>query len=323
MKKLFLFVILIFLTSCDKINPHNHTFYYWRTNLSLNQAESDALKKSEIPLLYTRFFDIDKINGKFEPVGVITKEASFTTDKKIVPVIFIKNEVLYDITPDEINFLAKSINNLINRKSKELQSKITDEIQIDCDWTAGTNEQYFDFLEVFKDISHKNITCTLRLHQVRDYPLIGVPPVEKVYLMCYATSSPLENSTKNSILDVPTLKNYLQDLNTYPLKMDIALPIYSWGIITNHLGKHKLINALSLSDLKNNINFKQISGNNFEVLNDGFYFGIYLSKGFNVKIESIKQEDLNQTLDFINDKLTFYNIVYYQLDSRFIKNYKL
>lgn len=311
------------LFSCDKINPHEHTFYYWRTNLSLNQAEKKALSTAKIPLLYTRFFDIDKINGKFQPVAVVTKDSSFVTDKKIVPVVFIKNEVLYDIKPDEINFLAKSISNLITRKSKELQLKITDEIQIDCDWTAGTNEEYFKFLEILKDISHKNITCTLRLHQVKDRSLIGEPPVDKVYLMCYATSSPLENSAKNSILDVPTLKNYLGSLNHYPIKMDVALPIYSWGIVTNHLGKHKLINALSLSDLENNINFKKISKDNFVVLKDGFYYGIYLSKGFNVKIETVSQQDLNETLDFINEKLTFYNIIYYQLDSRFIKNYKL
>jgi hypothetical protein len=43
---------------------------------------------------------------------------------------------------------------------------------------------------------------------VKDKAQTGVPPVEKVYLMCYSTSSPLENSSKNSILDVVILKNY-------------------------------------------------------------------------------------------------------------------
>jgi hypothetical protein len=64
--------------------------------------------------------------------------------------------------------------------------------------------------------------------------------------MCYSTSSPLEKSDKNSILDVNILKSYLSKMEDYPVKkIEVALPIYSWGIITNHLGKHKLINALS------------------------------------------------------------------------------
>ncbi|MGS0748901.1 hypothetical protein [Halpernia sp. GG3] len=195
--------------------------------------------------------------------------------------------------------------------------------RIDCDWTGGTNEEYFKLLETLKKISHRKITCTLRLHQVKDKGLIGIPPVDKVYLMCYATSSPLDNSTKNSILDIPTLKNYLARLSHYPLHMDIALPIYSWGILTNHLGNHKLINTLSSEALEKNDNFKKISLNNFEVLKDDFYFGMYLSKGFKIKIETITQKDLDETLAFINEKITFYNIIYYQLDSRFIKNYKL
>lgn len=322
--KIFLSIILFLcLSSCEKIVPHEHTFYYWRTNLTLNKEEKIALEKSKVPFLYTRFFDIDKIDGKFQPVGVITKDKSFKTDKKIVPVVFIKNEILYGIKLDEISFLAESIRKLIASKGKELQLNMSDEIQIDCDWTAGTNKEYFQFLKILKNTSGKNITCTLRLHQAKDRSLSGIPPVEKVYLMCYATSSPLEDNNKNSILDVPTLKNYLNILDRYPLKVDIALPIYSWGIVTNHLGKHKLINALSIEELKKNSNFKVLLDDNFEVLNDGFYYGAYLSKGFKIKIEAVSQNDLDETLEFINDKLYFYNITYYHLDSRFIKNYKL
>jgi hypothetical protein len=47
---------------------------------------------------------------------------------------------------------------------------------------------------------------------------MGIPPVEQVFLMCYSTSSPLENSDKNSIFDVNTLKNYLSKLEDYPIK---------------------------------------------------------------------------------------------------------
>ena len=272
------------------------------------------------PFIYTRFFDIEKVNGKFQPVGVITRDQTFQTDKEIVPVIFIKNDVFYNIASDDINFLVQNVSSLITKKQLEFGFKESNQIQIDCDWTAGTSKEYFEFLKRLKDFSRKELSCTLRLHQVKNSKLSGIPPVSKVFLMCYSTSSPLENSDRNSILDVPTLKNYLKNVDLYPISMDIALPIYSWGIVTNHLGKHKLINALSIEDLKN-INFKKISDTEVEVLKDGFYFGNYLNKGFHLKVEEISEHQLNQVKKILNKKLSGYSIVYYHLDSKFLNHH--
>ncbi|WP_449399705.1 hypothetical protein [Chryseobacterium wanjuense] len=120
--------------------------------------------------------------------------------------------------------------------------------------------------------------------------------------MCYSTSSPLENSDKNSILDVNTLKSYLSKIDEYPIKkIETALPIYSWGIVTNYLGKHKLINALSEKDLKNP-SFKKNSENEIEIQKDGFYFGNYLNKGFRIKVEEISDEQLQDVISFLEKK---------------------
>jgi hypothetical protein len=313
-------VVLFFAVSCSKKEIHPYSFYYWKTNLALNQTEKNILHKATVPYLYTRFFDIDKIDGKFQPVGVITKDKSFETDKQIVPTVFITNRTLLNITDEEIQFLAENINNLIQKKTSEYHLKLNNEIQIDCDWTAGTRHDYFKFLKQLKKISGKSITCTLRLHQVKDKNLMGIPPVDKVFLMCYSTSSPLENSDKNSILDVNTLKSYLSNLEDYPSKnIEVALPIYSWGIVTNHLGKHKLINALSEKDLQNP-NFRKISETEIEIQKDGFYFGNYLNKGFKIKIEEISDNQLQDVVNFLEKKIKYFNIVYYQLDSKFVTN---
>lgn len=320
MKIIRFFFLFAFLISCQKSKSHDYSFYYWRTHLSLNAIEKTALNKATSPYIYTRFFDIEKVDGKFQPVAVITKDQTFETNKEVIPVVFIKNDVFYDITLDEINFLAQNITTLIKKKQIEFGFKVSTQIQIDCDWTAGTNKEYFAFLQKLKEFSKKEITCTLRLHQVKNSKLSGIPPVPKVFLMCYSTSSPLENSTKNSILDFPTLKAYLKNIDLYPLEIEIALPIYSWGIVTNHLGKHKLINALSVEDLKN-VNFKKISDTEVEVIKDGFYFGNYLNKGFNLKVEENSEDQLNQVKKFLNKKLSGYSIVYYHLDSRFLNHH--
>ncbi|MFY1045198.1 hypothetical protein [Chryseobacterium sp. GP-SGM7] len=317
---IFFYAVLAFLLiSCNKKEKQLHTFYYWKTNLNLNSVEKKALDQSGSPFLYTRFFDVDKINGKFEPIAVITKDKNFETDKKIVPTIFITNRSFQNIQKEEIIFLAEKVNAQIQKEIKEYGLKVNKEIQIDCDWTVGTKNDYFEFLKQLKKISGKEITCTLRLHQVKDKILMGIPPVEKVYLMCYSTSSPLENSDKNSILDFNILKSYLSKLEDYPIrKIEVALPIYSWGIVTNHLGKHKLINALSTKDL-NNPDFKKISENKVKILKDGFYFGNFLNKGFTIKIEEISAEQLENVIQFLNKKIGPYTIIYYQLDSKFVE----
>lgn len=146
----------------------------------------------------------------------------------------------------EIEDLASRVNTFIQTQMKHLGLGVAKEIQIDCDWTAATHDDYFKFLELLKKESSVPMSVTLRLHLVKDRDKTGIPPVDRVYLMCYATSSPLENSDHNSILDLGILKNYLAHIQDYPIKkMTVALPIYSWDIIENHLGKHKLINGLT------------------------------------------------------------------------------
>ncbi|UTX47729.1 hypothetical protein [Chryseobacterium sp. MA9] len=320
--KILLLFLLFLVVSCNRKENHPYTFYYWKTNLKLDREEKKTLDQATVPYLYTRFFDVDKVNGKFQPVAVITKDKSFQTNKQIVPTVFITNQTFLSISAEEIRFLAESIHLLIQKKTEEYQLKTNSEIQIDCDWTAGTRNDYFKFLKELKKISGKEVTCTLRLHQVKDKKQTGIPPVGKVYLMCYSTSSPLEKSDKNSILDVNILKSYLSKMEDYPMKkIEVALPIYSWGIVTNHLGKHKLINALSKRDLKNP-NFKKISDHEIQVLKDGFYFGSYLNKGFKIKAEEISEEQLEEVITFLEKKIPHFNIIYYQLDSKFVLDRK-
>jgi len=316
-------ICILLLTNCNKTsNNHDYGFYYWRSTFNLNKNEQQTLNKSKVENLYTRFFDVVKQNDQFLEVGIININKEISTDKKIVPVIFITNETWFNIKPNDIQFLAVKINERINKIHSNHKLNLENEIQIDSDWTASTKNDYFKFLQALKQISKKNITCTLRLHQVKDKLQTGIPPVDKMYLMCYATSSPLENQEQNSILDVRTLKSYLRNLEDYPIKLDIALPIYSWGIVTNHLGKKKLINALTAEELMQNKNFKMINKNNFEVLKDDFYFGLYLNKSFKIKIEEIAEKDIIESLNFIDGKLDYpFHIIYYHLDERFTKNY--
>jgi len=326
MKRTFqLLIFILLMTGCSKTDINNdHGFYYWRSKLNLTKNEQQLLNNSKASNLYTRFFDVVKQDNQFLEVGVISIDKNFSINKKIVPVIFITNETWFNIKSNEIEFLANQINDHINRIKSNHKLDLANEIQIDSDWTISTKDDYFKFLQTLKKVSKKNVTCTLRLHQVKDKLQTGIPPVEKMYLMCYATSSPLENRVENSILDVKALKSYLKNIGAYPVKLDVALPIYSWGIVTNHVGRKKLINAVTAEELMQNKNFRKIDNNNFEVLNDDFYFGMYLNKGFKIKVEEIPEKDVIESIAFINEKLDYKPVlIYYHLDERFTKNYNI
>lgn len=319
--KYFLFFISLLFISCEKKSPNNYGFYYWRTEFSLNKTEKDLLQKSTSKDFYVRIFDLDKKEGNISKVGEINFKQKLDFEQNIVPVIFITNRTWESATENDFNFATNTIYNSIKKLEGNSGKKIS-EIQIDCDWTNKTKTDYFKFLEKLKTKTQKEISCTLRLHQVKDKKEMGIPPVKKVYLMCYATSSPLENLEKNTILDVPTLKNYLSKLEDYPVKMNVALPIYSWGIVTNHLGKRKLINALTEEDLQNQ-NFEKLGNSTYKILKDGFYFGMYLNKNFTIKVESIPEKDILEVQKFIDKKIKYQHLyIYYHLDSKFTNRYK-
>ncbi len=120
MKILNILWVLLFIVSCSKKENHPYTFYYWKTNLKLDQQEKKVLDQATVPYLYTRFFDVDKSDGKFLPVAVITKDQSFQTDKQIVPTVFITNQTMLGISQEEIKFLAEHIHHLVQKKQKNI-----------------------------------------------------------------------------------------------------------------------------------------------------------------------------------------------------------
>lgn len=322
--KNYIYLLLLFCLSCtqEKSEKHPHTFYYWRTTLSLNSIEKQALKAANTDKLYVRLLDIDKQDNRVLPLAQVKKDSSFVFSQKIVPVIFITNRIWKNITPKEIDFIANKTWNFIQDKYRQFNWEPPQEVQIDSDWTAGTRQDYFKFLELLKQKSGKKITCTLRLHQIKDKEKTGIPPVDKGYLMCYATESPLENSTKNSILDINLLKNYLYKIEEYPLAYDVALPLYSWGIVSNHMGRKKLINAVTTEELVQNTAFNRIDSVNFRLAKDTFFHGMYLSRGFKIKVEEISPQQLDKVINFLDDKTQQpYHLIYYHLDSKFIRHF--
>ena len=161
------------------------------------------------------------------------------------------------------------------------------------------------------------------LHQIRDRKKTGVPPVSRGSLMCYATPNPMEGDTRNSILDMELLKAYTTNINDYPLDFDVILPIYSWGIVTNHLNKVKLVNGLTEADLQTSM-FEKTGDNLYLVKEDGFLQGLYVNSGFTVKIETISPELLAEAKQYLDHQIDRdFPWVYFHLSQGFLSRYSI
>lgn len=234
LKFLILFAAFINLFIACKNNKTNKTiveksFYYWKSNgYWLSNSELDQLKDLHIQKLYIKFFEVEP-----DPIFMAKPFAksqleirnytgrcqteqdsllcSTISNLKIIPTIYIKNNVFNNTSGKNLDTLADNIIFLINKYyKKNINNSSADykEIQIDCDWTQKTKDNYFYLLSAIKKLSKKIISCTLRLYPYKYPDVMGLPPVDKATLMCYNLINPLGNENKNSILNINELESY-------------------------------------------------------------------------------------------------------------------
>ena len=125
-----------------------------------------------------------------------------------------------------------------------------------------SKKAYFKLLKLLStNITH--LSATIRLHQIKYAKTTGIPPVEKGVVMIYNLESPADTSIVNSIFSYDKALMYLDGyLKEYPLKVDIALPAFSWGVHYHH-GKIK--------SLMSDFNPEKIDNMNMSKNTDGFY----------------------------------------------------
>ncbi len=321
-KKFLLGFLIFLLVSCSKNDKPIIAFYYWKTIFKLSQTEEKVLKDNNVSKLYIRYFDIGLHPKSIEPIPISPIHFQENMDQfEIVPVIFIQNKVMLKSNLDVDDLAEKTIHlvNEINSKNKI----VANEIQIDCDWTLSSKENYLKFIEQFKKISHKKLSATIRLHQVKYFKKTKIPNVDSGVLMFYNMGT-ISNDSLNSIYDKKIAKKYLESLKKYPLHLDFALPIYSWGI---HIRNEKVIglrSKLNANELKKDKNFEQTKTVFFKVKKSNYKNGVFYEEGDVLKIEAISAEDLKEMGEELNENLAQNpkEIIFYDLDEFNLKNYE-
>ncbi len=323
LKLCYLFIFCSFW-SCKPNDKQTQTaFYYWRQNLALSAQEKTVLENCRTQQLYIRLFDIVfNPNSRLpQPIADITiADTSGITKMDIIPCVFIVNNVFRHMTPVQTDSLASATVKRIKAHCSKF--KPIKEIQIDCDWTTGTKELYFRFLNQVKTFSGLKISATIRLHQVKYISKSGIPPVDKGVLMCYNMSPPQVFGELNSIFEKRTLESYTRNLSNYPLKLDIALPIYSWGILFHNKEFNGFINNITSAGMAGYSNLKAIGKNNYLCTESGTVKNKRVYKGDIIRIEDISNAELNDAKTELLRKTNSSTVIYFDLSKNNINNHE-
>lgn len=302
-------------------------FYHWQTEFQLSEIEKNTLRHLPAKKLYVKFFDIDWQNDQPIPLAMLRVLDQGMDSLKVVPCVFITNRTMANIDAKDIPALAKNIHIKITEIGYSFPKNSIQEIQIDCDWTPQTRANYFQFLEALKQYYPTDfiLSATIRLHQVKYFNQTGVPPVDRGMLMYYNMGDLDDLATENSILDVDIAKSYLYNFDEYPLHLDVALPIFAWGVVFRDAKLVKLIHNLKAVDLTKDERFKSISETRFEVLRSTYLDGYYLYKGDQIRTEAIEISHLQAANLLLKAKLSTADrtVVFYHLDSLTVQQYEM
>lgn len=320
----------IFLSACRNRNERMvyPAFYYWKTTFAISGFESDYLKALSARTLYLRFFDVDWDAATLQPVPLAETDikTGVPDSLEIVPVIFITNRIFVHLSREDIPGLADKVLKKIIDLSSNFPDHPINEIQFDCDWTSQTRAKYFEFLEATQSIlpdKTMSLSSTIRLHQIKFFQTTGVPPVDRAVLMFYNMGNVEDVNAENSILDLAIARQYLENVKEYPLQFDVALPLFSWGVLIREGKMINLINNLTGKDLEDELRFLKIGECRFELIKSTYLQGYYLYKGDVIRLESAPHGLLLESAAWLNKVLPERDlkVIFYHLDSVVINNY--
>ena len=313
-------MVAIVALACSETNHQHIGFYHWKSKAKSSEAISKSLTQADSDTIYMHYFDVEAVESHYPyivPKYVLKEIDEVFKSHEIVPVIFIANNVFRkNIKVEMVALKISALTNEISQHHFGIHSK---KIQLDCDWTESTREKYFILIDLMKN--HFEVNATIRLHQIKYADKTGVPPVNHGTLMLYNVGD-LSDFDTNSILNLETVKSYINNNTSYPVKLNIALPLFSQTVLKNNEGKLKLLNSIYRETLTaDSHHFSQLNENVFVVKADTLFHGFFLSKGFQLKLEESSAKSIVESFQVIkNSKLNHSGVVFYHLDEPTLAN---
>ena len=320
---------LLLISSCTSSEKEvDLAFYHWQTQLQLPDQEKNYLDSLSVHQLYVKFFDVDwdEAEGQAVPLAPLQVNNLPPDSLAVIPAVFITNRTFSNLAGADIDSLAARIHRKIFQLAGQFAHRPIREIQMDCDWSGTTRESYFYLLRQLKqrllpqDIQ---LSVTIRLHQARYRTQTGVPPADRGVLMCYNTGEATDWTTENSILSSRTVAPYLSGLETYPLPLDLALPIFAWGVLFREGRMIRLINDLREEALQDTSRFAPLGAHRFQVVRSTYLNGYYLYEGDRLRLESVQIDELRENAGLLSPRWPTdrFRLIFYHLDASTIRHY--
>lgn len=310
-------------TNNHQPNADNRGFYYWKTGFSLTNDLRQKLLDLKVSHLYIKLFDVawDQSANQAVPVGILNRKDSFPQQVQVTPVVFITNEALRNTTAENIPILAGRVSGLVQKLTADFANHLSNEIQLDCDWTVQTKESYFSLLKELKKqafFQKKLLSVTIRLHQVKYINESGVPPADRGLLMCYNMGNLRDPKARNSIIDPAVFKSYTGRLNDYPLSLDMALPLFDWWVWFRNHEYYGLVHAGNLPQTLAN-------GQSTDFQRDTVINGYHFLPGDRLRHENSAANSIGKLIDLLPKRYRSgkTKLILFHLDSASLKNYSI
>lgn len=322
------------LFSCSG-NKHDISFYHWKSTFEPSKKEINYCKSLNVKKQYIRVFDVKwvKERERAYPFAILKNEFPDSIPFEVVPVVYITNETFQKMESHRIGWFAGDVAYKIRSvcNKAKIPTENVKEIQFDCDWSGSSQEKYFDFINKLREkmpdqgfTDSLKISATIRLHQIKYAKKTGVPPVDKGVLMFYNMGHLSDTATGNSILDINTAKKYMVNFNQYNVPIDVALPLFSWGVQFRKGKVVSLMNNLSEAQVNGNSSLKEIKPNYYRVVSAGYLNDQFVYECDEIRLEKISTEQLKEAKSLIDEhiKKKNYELIFYHLDESVISAYK-
>jgi hypothetical protein len=300
--------------------------------------------KGPLPVATINDFSLNESNPDITPSIFITNEVVLQSDKKQLDSLAVRiakrvQQIGVRLNESKADKIANGIVypkdyykqenykriNYDSVKAIELAKLKVDfkEILIDCDWTEKSKDNYFYLLQqIKKGFPSSKIAATIRLWQYKYASKAGIPPVDKGLLMCYNLTKPEDFNSKNSIGTSEELAQYISH-DQYKLKLDIALPLYSWAVVFRG---NQFKGILSDYDqLRNDsIKLKKVSDSKYILQDDVLVGQTYLRNGDEIRIEKISENELEKMISIVKSKINIDNqtkVTFFSFDKKYINDY--
>lgn len=288
----FVSFILLLLVSCTEIAPSPSpqlAYYHWQTAFAPDSLASAYLRRTST--LYLKAFDLVWSEGAVVPTALLQMDTTaLPPEMRLIPAVFITNEAMRKFSPAGAPELAKR---LVAKVNELLYHHPYPELQLDCDWTATTRENYFSVLREVKKLlpAATRLSVTLRLHQWKDPETTGVPPADRALLMCYNVGRVQDWREENSIVSLEAAGPYL-NAAAYPLPLDVGLPLFRWGVLFREGEMIRLINELGPYRLLDTSRFELTAPGRYRVRESTYLGNYYLYRGDRLRLETVTPADL-------------------------------